>query len=91
MQNGLRRWWSLLSAVGVGAQVTGFALLWQRRAWQQWVRRTSIAPTPTEQGQVALIDRRVRRTARGFFWIGAALLTCSIVGAVRDRKLPTLP
>ena len=80
-----------LSAVGVGAQVGGLALLWQRRAWQQRVRRTSLTPETTAQGQVARIDRRVRRTARGFFWIGVALLTCGIVGAVRDRKLPTLP
>ena len=89
MQNGLRRGWALLSALGVGVQVGGFALLWQRHAWHNRLLR-ELAPISHAQ-QVAQIDRHVRRTARGCLWIGAALLTCGIIGAVRDRKLPTLP
>ena len=91
MQNGLRRWWALLSALGVGAQVGGLALLWQRRAWRNRVRCETAIPSNATQRQVARTDRRARRTAHGFIWIGAALLISGVIGAVRERKLPTLP
>jgi hypothetical protein len=89
-QRGIRLIWSILVALGLGAHLAAFTLLWQRAAWRTRVHRAGALAAPPLRPALARVEQRAQRTAQGFLLAGLILFAAGMMGIFCTRGKPTM-